>query len=104
MPDIGSVDLTLLNKKEELDLIKALAQFPEEIRIAANTLEPSRLTRYVLDVAGYLHAFYHACQIRKQEESIMKARLLLIDCTRIVIRNVLSILSISAPESMEQKQ
>ncbi|HEY9062208.1 MAG TPA: arginine--tRNA ligase [Pseudobacteroides sp.] len=104
LPDIGSVDLSLLNKKEELDLIKALAQFPEEIRIAANTLEPSRLTRYVLDVAGYLHSFYNACRIRGEEKNVMKARLLLIDSTRTVIRNVLSILSISAPEKMEQKQ
>ncbi len=104
LPDIGSVDLALLNTKEELALIKALAQFPEEIRIAANTLEPSRLTRYVLEVAGYLHGFYQACRIRKQEEGIMKARLMLIDCTRIVIRNVLSILSISAPEKMEKQE
>ncbi|MDP4180143.1 MAG: arginine--tRNA ligase [Bacillota bacterium] len=101
IPDVNSVDLTKLDKKEELDLIKALAQFPEEVRISAKTLEPSRLTRYVLDVAGYLHSFYHACHIRGEEENIMKARLLLIDSTRTVIRNVLSILSISAPERMD---
>jgi len=103
LPDVDSVDLTLLNTKEELALIKALAQFPEEIRIAANTLEPSRLTHYVYDVASCLNAFYHACHIRGEEENIMKARLVLIDSTRNVIRNVLSILSISAPERMDNK-
>ena len=50
MPEVSKVDLSLLKEKEELELIKKLAELPEEIRISASTLEPSRLTRYVMVV------------------------------------------------------
>ena len=100
IPAIEETDLTLLQKAEELELIKRLAELPEEIRISAQTLEPSRLTRYVLDVAALFHSFYNACRVKGEEESVMKARLMLVNCTRIVIRNVLNLLSISAPERM----
>lgn len=100
VPEAGSVYLTLLKTKEELELMKRLAEYPDEIRISAQTLEPSRLTRYVLDVAGLFHSFYNACRVKGEEESLMKARVVLVDSTRIVIKNVLDLLRISAPERM----
>ncbi len=100
VPGAGEVELTELSAKEELELIKKLAEYPDEIRISAQTLEPSRLTRYVTDVASLFHSFYTVCRVKGEREELMKARLLLVDCTRMVIRNVLGILSISAPERM----
>ena len=100
IPDVNAVKLQLLDKQEELDLIKKLSEYPDEVRISAETLEPSRLTRYVQEVAASFHSFYNACRVRGEEEELMKARLVLVDCTRIVIRNVLDLLSISAPERM----
>lgn len=100
IPEVSGTKLELLNKQEELDLIKKLSEYPDEIRISAETLEPSRLTRYVLEVAASFHSFYNACRVRGEEPELMKARLVLVDCTRIVIRNVLDLLSISAPERM----
>ena len=100
VPEADEADLTLLSCNEELGLMKNLAEYPDEIRIAAQTLEPSRLTRYVLDTAALFHSFYNACRVRGEEQGLMKARLLLVDSTRIVIRNVLSILKITAPEKM----
>lgn len=100
VPFIGDVDTSLLSSKEEIDLMKKLAELPEEIRISAQSLEPSRLTRYVLEVAALFHSFYNACRVKGEDENIMKARLLLVDSTRIVIRNVLKLLSISAPDKM----
>ncbi len=100
IPDVIAVKLELLDKQEELDLIKKLSEYPDEVRISAETLEPSRLTRYVQEVAASFHSFYNACRVRGEEEELMKARLVLVDCTRIVIRNVLNLLSISAPERM----
>jgi arginyl-tRNA synthetase len=99
-PGIDDVRLTQLSVREELELIKKLAEYPDEIRISAQTLEPSRLTRYVTDVASLFHSFYTVCRVKGEQEELMKARLLLVDCTRTVIRNVLEILSISAPERM----
>lgn len=100
VPLVSDVDLTLLSTQEELELIRKLAEYPDEIRISAQTLEPSRLTRYVTDVASLFHSFYNACRVKGEEEALMKARLVLVSSTRIVIKNVLEILSIGAPERM----
>lgn len=100
VPKADEADLEQLTAKEELELIKKLAEYPDEIRISAQTLEPSRLTRYVTDVASLFHSFYTVCRVKGEREELMKARLLLVDCTRTVIRNVLEILSIGAPERM----
>ena len=100
VPLTEDVNLKLLAATEEKELIRRLAEYPDEIRVSAQTLEPSRLTRYVSDVASLFHSFYTACRVKGEEEGLMKARLLLVDCTRIVIRNVLAILKISAPERM----
>jgi len=100
VPQPDQVDFTKLRAPEELDLMRKLAEYPDEIRISAQTLEPSRLTRYVTDVASLFHSFYNACRVKGEEEELMKARLLLVESTRIVIKNVLDILKISAPEKM----
>lgn len=105
LQSVDSVDLSRLVAKEEIELMKKLAEYPEEIRIAAETLEPSRLTRYVLDVAGFFHSFYNACKVKDAEDDgLRNARIVLVDSTRIVIKNVLDLLSISAPQRMENKQ
>ena len=100
VPTVEDVNLSLLQTREEMELMKKLAEFPDEIRICAQTLEPSRLTHYVLDVASLFHSFYNACRVKGEEENLMKARIILVDSARIVIKNVLNILSISAPERM----
>ncbi len=100
IPSASEIKAELLDKPEELELIRKLSEYPDEVRISAETLEPSRLTRYVHEVASTFHSFYNACRVRGEEEELMKARLLLVDCTRTVIRNVLDLLSINAPERM----
>lgn len=100
VPEVDDVNLALLQTYEETELIKKLAEYPDEIRLSAETLEPSRLTRYVLDVASLFHSFYTACRVKGEEKNLMDARIILVDSTRIVIRNVLNILSINAPERM----
>jgi|LSQX01.2.fsa_nt_gb arginyl-tRNA synthetase len=100
VPDVDTVELSLMNSSAEIELMKKLSEYPEEIRIASETLEPSRLARYVLDVAGVFHSFYNACRVKGEEENLMKARIILVNSTRIVIKNVLDVLSIKAPERM----
>ena len=94
------VNSALLDKKEEIELMKKLAEFPDEIRISAQTLEPSRMTRYVMEVASLFHSFYNACRVKGEAPELVKARIILVDSTRIVIKNVLQLLMISAPERM----
>lgn len=97
---IEKVDMTLLVQPEEIALMKRLAQYPEEVALSSQTLEPSRLTRYVMDVASDFHSFYNACRVKGEEEALLQARLLLVNCTLTVIRNVLDLIRIQAPEKM----
>ncbi len=96
----SEADLRLLVTEEETGLIRKLAEYPEEVRISADTLEPARLTRYVQDVASQFHSFYNTCRVKGEKEDLLKARLVLVDCTRIVLENALGLLKIDAPESM----
>jgi len=95
-------DLTLLNKQEEFDLIEKIAQYPQEITISAQTEDPSRINRYVLDVASAFHTFYNApdCRVKCDDEKLMAARLVMINCVKTVIGNALALIGIDAPEKM----
>jgi len=97
---IENVNLSLLNTKEETELITKLNSFPQEIETAALTLEPSKLTRYLLDLAALFHSFYNSCRVKGEAEDLLQARMTLISLTRTVIRNTLNILKITAPEKM----
>ena len=94
------VKTALLTDESELALLKKLADLPDEITSAAKALEPARLTRYVMDLAAAFHTFYTACRVRTEDRDLMNARLKLIDSTRIVLKGVLSMLKITAPEKM----
>ena len=73
---------------------------PQEIKNAAIALEPSKLTRYALDLAALFHSFYNSCRVKCDDKNLMYARLALISVTKQVIENVLSILKIDAPDEM----
>jgi len=94
------IDASLLKTDEELNLINQLAKLPDEIRASAESFDPSNLTHYLIEVSSCFHSFYNACRVRDVEEPLMLARLKLIDSTRTVIKNVLDILGVSAPEKM----
>ena len=96
----SEIDPSLLSAPQETELLKKLAGMPGEIKIACETLDPSRLTRYVMDVASLFHSFYNACRIRGEEMPVALARLKLCDSVRIVISNCLKILGVTAPEKM----
>ncbi|MPN04364.1 Arginine--tRNA ligase [bioreactor metagenome] len=96
----GRVKLSLLTEKEEVDLIDMLAAFPEEIRMAAVTYDPSRVTRYAIELASCFHKFYNAHRVNCEDHALRDARVILCDCVRIVIRNALAVLSVEAPERM----
>lgn len=100
VPDAKDVDLSVLTNEAEIELIKALSLYPEEIKLAARDYDPSRINRYVIDLAARFHHFYNACRIRGEEDKVLYARLKLADTTRAVIANALDIIGVSAPEKM----
>ena len=95
-----TADIALLKDPTERELIKQLAALPEEIHLAAQSYDPSRINKYVTELAARFHRFYTACRLKGAEEKVLKARLLLADCTRRVIALSLGIIGVSAPEKM----
>lgn len=100
VPKYSDINPELLSEEAEIDLLKKLSDLPEEIKISAQTLEPSKMTRYVTELATCFHAFYNACRVNVDDENLRNARVKLIDCTRSVIAGVLKMLKITAPEKM----
>lgn len=100
LPDAASADLTILTHEEEKALIKAIAQLPEEILMAARDRDPSRLNKYGVVLASQFHRFYNACRIKDAEPVLRDARLALCMAAVQTIRNVLAIIGVDAPEHM----
>jgi len=92
--------LQLLDQEEEFELIKKLSSLKEVIKKSALTWKPHFLTTYLYDLASSFHKYYTVHRIITEDEELTRARLILIDCTRIVLFNSLKILGVSAPESM----
>ncbi len=100
VPAQREVDMTLLSGETEKALIKQMAQFCEEIRLAARSYDPSHINRSLQELAGCFHRFYTACHIRGEEPKLQAARLKLADGARIVLKNGLRLIGVDAPERM----
>jgi arginyl-tRNA synthetase len=100
VPGMDGVDVTLLSGDEEQTLIKTLALYPDEIRQAARVYDPSRINRYLTELAGDFHRFYNSCRIKGEAADVQSARLKLADTVRLVLANGLGLLGVTAPEKM----
>ena len=100
VPAAAEVDPTLLSAPEEKALLKALSELPEEIRLAARDYDPSRINRYLVELAGSFHRFYNTCRCMVDDPALRDARLKLADTTRAVIAAGLELLGVTAPEKM----
>ena len=92
--------LSLLNTPEERELIAHIAKLTDEIVLSAKTRNPTLMTRYVIDLATLFHKFYNACRVKGEDNSLMQARIALCSAVATVIKNVLGMLKIDAPEKM----
>ena len=95
-----TADLSLLSGEAEKALIKQMAQFCEEIKLAARDYDPSHINRCLQELAGCFHRFYTACRIRGEEPQVAAARLKLADDARAVLKNGLKLIGVDAPEKM----
>ena len=100
VPSRADVDMSLLSGETERALIKQIAQFCEEIKLAARDYDPSHINRYLQELAGCFHRFDTACRIKGEEPAVQAARLKLADETRIVLKNGLKLIGVDAPEKM----
>ena len=95
-----TADLGLLSGEAEKALIKQIAQYCEEIKLAARDYDPSHINRCLQELAACFHRFYTACRIRGEEPQVAAARLKLADDTRMVLKNGLKLIGVDAPEKM----
>jgi arginyl-tRNA synthetase len=97
-------DPALLSHEREHDLLKALGEFPGIVAGAAELREPHRVARYLEDLASTYHKFYEDCRVLPRGDEpvtdLTRARLWLVEATRVVIANGLELLGVSAPERM----
>ncbi len=98
--DVAGIDLSALTEPEEQSLIKQLLEFPAATASAGSSLEPHRITAYLLETARLAHLWYHKHHVLGEPQRIMTARLALARGVQIVLRNALALLGVSAPERM----
>ncbi len=93
-------ELNLLSSDEEKDLIRHLSGLTDEIIASAKAYDPARITHYVVELATLFHKFYNAQRVVVEDEGLMQARLYLCTAVKDTIKNILTMLKISTPETM----
>jgi arginyl-tRNA synthetase len=103
-PRGDSGEMGLLTHPKEGELVRALAEFPRVVQASAQLREPHRIARYLEETAAAYHRFYDSCRVLPMGDEevgdLHRARLTLVDATRIVLENGLTLLGVSAPERM----
>ena len=102
--DKGEFNPGELQHEKEIDLLKALGDFPQVVTTAAELSEPHRVARYLEELATTYHRFYDSCRVLPRGDEavtdLTRARLWLVEASRIVLANGLDLLAVSAPERM----
>ncbi len=95
-----NANLNLLDKEEEIELIKWMAHYPEVIKDSAENRQPHILANYAYDLANAFHVFYNKCQVITEDKELSKSRLKLVLSLQQVLQNLFSVLGIDAPDQM----
>ena len=93
-------NLESLTKKEELDLIRQLIKYPEIVADTAQDYQVHRVPQYARELVAAFHQFYENCRVLDDKRDLREARLQLIGATKIVLKNLLDLMGVSAPEKM----
>ena len=98
--DHSQANLSLLTEGIEKNIIKELSRYKSVLESSAIQYEPHQLAYYLRDLSTHFHSYYNACKFIVEDKQLTQARLSLIHATRQILINGLSILGVSAPESM----
>jgi arginyl-tRNA synthetase len=93
-------DVSLITTEPELALVRKLLLLPELVETIAHTLEPHHLPHYAQDLATVFHSFYKECRVVSQNKALTKARLKLVEATKIILAKTLHLMGMTAPERM----
>lgn len=96
-----AADLSQVSSEKEIDLLKKLGEFPEAVADASQKRAVHRITNYLYDLASLLHRFYNAERVLDADDKTKSAaRFQLMKAVQITLQNGLSLIGVSAPESM----
>lgn len=93
-------DSSLLKEAEEIELLRILRKFPLVVALAAQSSEPYMVLQYLQELASAFHSFYNKHRVVSDDKELTRARLVLVDCIRIVLANGLGLLGVSMPKKM----
>jgi len=97
---MGDYEPTLLKENSEKELIKKLSKFWYIVEEASSELKPHLVAKYARELAESFNLFYKDCPVLNANEELRKARLVLVECAKIVLSDTLDVLGIEAPEEM----
>jgi arginyl-tRNA synthetase len=97
----SETNLSVLKSESEKRLIYFMASYSLELLKSATSYDPTKITRYAINLATLFHKFYSSCKIISDDKDLMYARLSLCDCVRIIIKNILDMFEVKAPEIMD---
>ncbi len=102
---VSVVDRSLLIEPSELDVLRKLTEYPNELTSATNEYAPHRLTRFAMELASLLNGFYENCRVLPGKDDpvsaeLTQARLSLVNGARIVLRNLLNVIGVTPVEKM----
>ena len=100
MPEPAKAKLELLINPAEIELIKKIGEYPEEIDKAARERAPHYIAHYAHELASLFHTFYNQCRVIGVDGDLQGARMALVVAVRNTLRSALSILGVTAPERM----
>lgn len=98
--ETGDFDAALLGDADALAVLKDIGSFPEKVRLAMEKLEPSIISRHLIDVAQSFNRFYHGCPIIVDDAALRTARLKLVRATVTVLKIGLELIGLAAPEKI----
>ncbi len=100
LESVNKSELLLLTSFEEKELIRHIASLTGVIEAAAKAEDPSKITKYAQDLATHFHKFYNAQRVDVEDEALRNARLALCVSVKDIMKNLLGMLKIDAPEKM----
>ncbi len=95
--DAGVAKLT---EPEDIAILKALARYGETVETAATKLEPHKITYYLTNLASLFHSYFNKHKVLTDDTDLTQGRLYLICAVKMVIKNGLTLLGVSAPDKM----
>lgn len=100
LSEIDKADLSLLKEEKEKELILTLLHYPEKLEDITRNLEIHQLPFYLLNLSTLFHGYYDSFKVLVEDKPLALARLALVDSIRIILKDALDILGVSAPDKM----